>query len=119
MAEVHGGVDFRRAGRGDITGDGKVEVVAITREGTLFAWSTPAWANQTIQWKGFHHDARNMGNYHTPLPVQEGPFVLCGAPAGGGTRWGLSGLLAGLALLGSLVAFVKRAATPERNRRLP
>ena len=64
---------------GDINGDGRLDVVCSTREGYLFAWTTDGRADQAIQWKGFHHDARNTGNYHTPLPVQQGPAGVCGS----------------------------------------
>ena len=63
---------------GDIDGDGRLDVVCSTREGYLFAWGTDGRADQEIQWKGFHHDTRNTGNYHTPLPVQQGPTGICG-----------------------------------------
>jgi len=57
---------------GDVTGDGQVEVVVGTREGWLFAWSTPGDASQVVQWSSLRHDAANTGNYSTPLPVQNG-----------------------------------------------
>lgn len=55
---------------GDVDGDGRLDVVASTREGWLFAWRTDAPADTPIESKGFHHDAQNTGNYHTPIPTQ-------------------------------------------------
>jgi len=60
---------------GDIDGDGYLEVVTTTREGWLFAWTTNGRADQKIEWASMHHDAQNTSNYHTPLPVQEGPVA--------------------------------------------
>ena len=58
---------------GDVNGDGLLDVVALTREGYLFAWSTQARADTNVEWAMFGHDARRTGNYHTPLPPQVGP----------------------------------------------
>ncbi len=58
---------------GDIDGDGWLDVVVTTREGYVFAWGTRGRADQRVQWQSQFHDARNTGNYHEPLPVQEGP----------------------------------------------
>ena len=63
---------------GDITGDGRLDVVCVTREGYLFAWTTRGRADQAVQWKGFHHDPWNTGNYHTRIPAQHGPSGICG-----------------------------------------
>jgi hypothetical protein len=62
---------------GDVDGDGYLDVVVTTREGFLFAWTTRGRADQAVQWASLHHDARNTGNYHTPLPQQEGPRDVC------------------------------------------
>jgi hypothetical protein len=62
---------------GDVDGDGWLEVVACTRDGWLFAWRTEGRADQEVQWASMFHDAANTGNYHTPLPVQEGPSGCC------------------------------------------
>ena len=51
---------------GDVDGDGKLEVVAITREGNLFVWDTPARAGSPVEWGSFRHDARNTGRYSSP-----------------------------------------------------
>jgi len=64
---------------GDADGDGYLEVWTATRDGHLFAWSTPALASTAYRsWTGFHHDPRNTGNCHTelrsypPLPEETG-----------------------------------------------
>lgn len=73
---------------GDLDGDEKIEVVANTREGYLWAWKTdghvrgPKDAAPAIQWEGFHRDDQNTGNasgkfaslkYYKPLtpPVDD------------------------------------------------
>lgn len=60
---------------GDINGDQKIDVVANTREGWLYAWTNEGHVGGSadsdlpaIQWAGFHHDDMNTGNYGTPLP---------------------------------------------------
>ncbi|RME56572.1 MAG: VCBS repeat-containing protein, partial [Deltaproteobacteria bacterium] len=54
---------------GDVDGDGRLEVVAVTMEGNLYLWDTPGPATTgAVSWGGFHHDARNSGNFETPLP---------------------------------------------------
>ncbi len=58
---------------GDVDGDGLLDVIAVTREGYLFAWSTQTRADTTVEWAMLGHDARRTGNYHTPLPTQVGP----------------------------------------------
>ncbi len=58
---------------GDVDGDGMLDVVATTREGTLLAWRTDAPADTLVEWAMLGHDARRTGNYHTPLPAQLGP----------------------------------------------
>ena len=62
---------------GDIDGDGYLDVLVSTREGYLYAWTTEGRADQDVQWASIHHDARNTGNYHTPLPAQLGPLDVC------------------------------------------
>ena len=60
---------------GDVDGDGLLEVVIPSREGSLFVWDTPGPVQvdgkPAVQWAKFHHDLRNTGNFHTPpLAVQ-------------------------------------------------
>ena len=50
---------------GDLDGDGKVEVVTMTREGYLMAWHTPGLAAANTQWWSFRHDEHNSANYGT------------------------------------------------------
>ena len=48
---------------GDVDGDRRLEVVAVTREGFLFVWDTPAPRSAPREWPSFRHDARNSGRY--------------------------------------------------------
>lgn len=50
---------------GDLDGDGMLEVVAVIREGQLFAWRTLGDACAPLPWRRFHHDEHGSGNYHT------------------------------------------------------
>ena len=52
---------------GDVDGDRRLEVVAVTREGQLFVWDTPARRSAMREWPAFRHDARNSGRYPGPL----------------------------------------------------
>jgi hypothetical protein len=53
---------------GDLDGDEKIDVVANTREGWLWAWRTeghvrgPENGPPAIQWEGFHRDDQSTGN---------------------------------------------------------
>jgi Subtilase family/FG-GAP repeat len=48
---------------GDVDGDGKVEIVATTRVGTLFIWDTPGIATEAaLPWAGYGRDRRNTKN---------------------------------------------------------
>ncbi len=51
---------------GDVDGDHRNEVVAVTRDGYLLVWDTPAKASAS-QWPSFRHDARNTGRHGPPL----------------------------------------------------
>lgn len=77
---------------GDVDGDGRVEVVAATREGRLYVWNTDGVAGEaSIPWQGFARDRRNTGN------LQSGVSPLAGPPAADpGLRWTLEGIAAEL-----------------------
>jgi hypothetical protein len=46
-----------------VDGDGKVEIVATTRVGTLFIWDTPGIATEAaLPWAGYGRDRRNTKN---------------------------------------------------------
>jgi hypothetical protein len=47
----------------DVDGDRLLEVVAVTREGFLFVWNTPAPRDAPREWPSFRHDTRNSGRY--------------------------------------------------------
>jgi hypothetical protein len=49
---------------GDINGDHLLELVAMTREGYVFAWVTTGLSEPgSVDWSGFHGDIRNTGCY--------------------------------------------------------
>ena len=50
---------------GDVDGDGRTEVVAVTRDGYLFIWETGAPATPA-DWPLFRHDPQNTGRYTPP-----------------------------------------------------
>jgi hypothetical protein len=48
---------------GDVDGDGLLEVVAVTREGHLFVWDTPAKASSAaVPWSSLRGNLRNTGH---------------------------------------------------------
>ena len=51
---------------GDVDGDGLREVVAVTRDGWLFVWNTPAKAGAPGDWPMFRGDPRNSGRWSAP-----------------------------------------------------
>ena len=59
---------------GDVDGDGLLEVVATTREGTLYVWDTPAAASASaVPWQGYGRDRRRSQNLNSgvsPLSPQ-------------------------------------------------
>jgi len=77
-----GGWQMAGVSVGDLDGDGFLDLVASTREGWLFAWSTDGPADGAIEWPMFRHDPRRTGNYEVPVPRQAGPPppVPIGAP---------------------------------------
>lgn len=54
---------------GDVNGDlgRSLEVVAGTRDGYLFAWTTKGSTSGKVLWESFHHDNANSGNVATLL----------------------------------------------------
>ena len=50
---------------GDVDGDGRLEMVAVTREGYLLAWNLSASASAARDWPEVGHDARNTANLGT------------------------------------------------------
>jgi len=99
---------------GDLDGDGRIDVVANTREGWLYAWATEGSVASSgtlpaIQWAGFHHDDQNSGNYGTPLPeratiLPPDDEPMCGCDAS--TTGDLPSTAGALGL--ALVAFLRR-----------
>jgi hypothetical protein len=59
------GWTVQSAAVGDVDGDGRLEVVASTREGRLFVWKTSGDECGFIPWRRWHHDEWGSGNYHT------------------------------------------------------
>ncbi|MDX2170873.1 MAG: VCBS repeat-containing protein, partial [Deltaproteobacteria bacterium] len=47
---------------GDVDGDGHLEVVGVTREGSLFVWRTSGAECGFIPWRRWHHDEWGSGN---------------------------------------------------------
>jgi hypothetical protein len=73
--KFNGGWTLATPAIGDLLGDGKLEVVTITREGWLWAWKTGGTTAGKVLWDSFHHDARNTGNTATPLEVRKAPPI--------------------------------------------
>jgi FG-GAP-like repeat/Subtilase family len=48
---------------GDLTTTGNTDLVMASREGYLFAWSTPGLATANTEWWHADHDERNSGTY--------------------------------------------------------
>ncbi len=60
-----GGWSMYAPSAGDLFGNGKDDLVTVTREGYLFAWSTKAPAPTTGSWWRAFHDEYNSGNEAT------------------------------------------------------
>lgn len=122
---------------GDLDGDDTLEVAIGTRNGWLYVWHTQAPDTNLIEWESYHHDNRNTGNLDVPLeqggeptakkpltpevctevPTEEedeltyGASGGCACEAAGDPSRGAGGAaLAGLALLGAVVARRRRRA---------
>jgi len=48
---------------GDIDGDRRLELVAVTRDGWLYVYDLPTRAGDRVEWPAFRHDAHNSGNH--------------------------------------------------------
>ena len=48
---------------GDVLGDGRTHLVATSREGYLYVWSTAGTAAGNTEWWRWQHDERNSGRY--------------------------------------------------------
>jgi hypothetical protein len=57
-----GGWLLAAAAVGDVDGDRLSEVVAVTRDGWMLVWDTPAPAGGD-EWPAFRHDVRNTGRH--------------------------------------------------------
>jgi MYXO-CTERM domain-containing protein len=108
---------------GDIDGDEKIDVIANTREGWLWAWNTEGHVGgpegrdlPAIQWKGFQHDDRNTANFGTELkayprqmsPDDAVPMCACDA-SDAGHESAPFGALAALLMLGTLLVRRRRS----------
>jgi hypothetical protein len=60
-----GGWNYATPAFGDMDGDGSVEMVGVTREGYLFAWSLDGAAAGNSEWWGAAHDERSTSRYGT------------------------------------------------------
>ena len=85
---------------GDADNDGKTDIVAATREGNLFLWHTNGkYCSKNIDWKKFHHDEMNTGNYNTRLNIQK-----CDKGCGCGST--SNNVKGDLALIGLILAYL-------------
>lgn len=86
---------------GDIDGDlaQRLEVVAGTRDGYLFAWTTRGTANGKVPWESYRHDNANTGNASTRLAQgtreRAAKPLVCDAPAATATSFELEGCALG------------------------
>ncbi len=77
---------------GDLDGDGRLEVAAVTREGNLFIFETPADSCGYIPWRQYHHDEWSTGNYHTDARPPAPPRGHWRVYTDGSAVWRASGL---------------------------
>ncbi|GIW42998.1 MAG: hypothetical protein KatS3mg077_0280 [Candidatus Binatia bacterium] len=59
-----GGWSIGSPAAGDLDGDGRIEIAAVTREGYLFVWQTAGMSCAHQPWRQYHHDPWSTGNYH-------------------------------------------------------
>jgi MYXO-CTERM domain-containing protein len=71
---------------GDVNGDGLLEVVGVTREGSLFVWRTTGSECGFIPWRRWHHDEWGTGNDATdarpPAAVRAEDIDIVGVSSG-------------------------------------
>jgi hypothetical protein len=67
-----GGWTFYTPGIGDVYGNGRNDVAAITREGYLFLWRTPGRASSSDAW-AFHQNDWHNGLYRTETRAPGAP----------------------------------------------
>ncbi|HEX6837861.1 MAG TPA: MYXO-CTERM sorting domain-containing protein [Polyangia bacterium] len=93
---------------GDLDGDGKLELVQVTRNGWLYAWHTSGKATGRIDWASYHHDLQNTGNFSTPLDQGTRAGGGCGCQVGGAPVSSPWAVILGVALMLVLVQNRKR-----------
>jgi hypothetical protein len=84
--KLTGGWTAVTAAIGDVDGDGRLEVVSVTREGLLFIWRTTAPECSSAPWPKSHHDEWNTSNADTdarpPAAILPQAAGLDGKPGG-------------------------------------
>lgn len=66
---------------GDLDGDGRLELAALTRNGWLFVFHTRGRVRGRMDWVSFHHDNRNTGNLAEKLDQGGDEYDAKAAPA--------------------------------------
>jgi hypothetical protein len=80
-----GGWLFATPAVGDVDGDGKLEITAMTREGNMFLWDTDSPACGTNdEWWTSRHDEWNTGAYGTDTRPPGTPTGLTASASGSG-----------------------------------